>query len=132
MAENPEIIDTLSHIGLSEKEVHVYVALAELESGTAYQIALACDVKKPTVYVILEDLRKKGLVLKIPHAKKNSLRSATTECSINTDCWWCCCKRAFARKISTNYSKTKPATLLAIIECNTNYKQPGQQFHRQL
>jgi len=70
MVQNIELTHTLTHIGLTEKEAQVYLALLELESGTAYQIALECDVKKPTVYVILEDLRKKGLVLKVPHAKK--------------------------------------------------------------
>ena len=62
--------NTLEQIGLKEKEAEVYLALLSLESSTAYQIAQHCDVKKPTVYVILEELRQKGLVLKIPHAKK--------------------------------------------------------------
>ena len=60
----------LEAIGLTEKESVVYVALLSLGTGTAYRIAEECSVKKPTVYVILEDLRKKGLVLKVPHAKK--------------------------------------------------------------
>lgn len=60
----------LEGIGLASKEVRVYLALVSLGVGTAYQIAQQCDVKKPTVYVILEDLRKKGLALKVPHAKK--------------------------------------------------------------
>ncbi|HEV8666990.1 MAG TPA: helix-turn-helix domain-containing protein, partial [Candidatus Paceibacterota bacterium] len=47
-----------------------YLALLSLESSTAYEIAQHCAVKKPTVYVILEELHQKGLVLKIPHAKK--------------------------------------------------------------
>jgi len=67
---NDELTTTLRQVGLTEKEAVVYVALLSLETGTAYQIAQQCEVKKPTVYVILEDLRKKGLVLKIPHAKK--------------------------------------------------------------
>lgn len=65
-----ELARTLEDIGLTAKEVAVYLALLSLETATAYQIAQECDVKKPTVYVILEDLRKKGLVLKVPHAKK--------------------------------------------------------------
>lgn len=65
-----ELAHTLQQIGLTEKEARVYLALLSLESATAYRIAEQCDVKKPTVYVILEDLRKKGLVLKVPHAKK--------------------------------------------------------------
>lgn len=70
MAQQSELLQTLEQIGLKEKEAEVYLALLSLESSTAYRIAEHCAVKKPTVYVILEDLRKKGLVLKVPHAKK--------------------------------------------------------------
>jgi len=70
MGAQSDLIHTLEDIGLTEKEAIVYLALLSLETATAYQIAEHCEVKKPTVYVILEDLRKKGLVLKVPHAKK--------------------------------------------------------------
>jgi len=70
MEQNNELAKTLEQIGLKEKETQVYLALLSLESSTAYEIAQHCEVKRPTVYVILEDLRQKGLVLKIPHAKK--------------------------------------------------------------
>lgn len=60
----------LEQIGLTDKQARVYLALLTLETSTAYEIAQHCEVKKPTVYVILEELREKGLVLKIPHAKK--------------------------------------------------------------
>lgn len=55
---------------MSQKQARVYLALLSLESSTAYRIAEHCEVKKPTVYVVLEELRQKGLVLKVPHAKK--------------------------------------------------------------
>lgn len=70
MEQNVELLKTLEQIGLTEKEAKVYLALLSGESSTAYEVAQHCDVKKPTVYVILEDLRQKGLVLKVPHAKK--------------------------------------------------------------
>ena len=70
MSITPDVVRSLAEIGLTEKESEVYLALQSLESGTAYQIAQECEVKKPTVYVILEELRRKGLVLKVPHAKK--------------------------------------------------------------
>lgn len=66
-----DIAKNLEQIGMTDKEARVYLALLSLESSTAYEIAQHCDVKKPTVYVILEELRKKGLVLKVPHAKKS-------------------------------------------------------------
>jgi len=61
---------TLQTVGLTEKEAAVYVAVSSLQSATAYRIAERCNVKTPTVYLTLEELRKKGLVLKVPHAKK--------------------------------------------------------------
>lgn len=64
------LLNTLEEVGLAEKEASVYLALLSLQTATAYEVAQHCDVKKPTVYVILEELRKKGLVLKTPHAKK--------------------------------------------------------------
>lgn len=70
MAENSELLTTLQQANLSEKESRIYLSLLSLGSATAYKIAGHSGVKKPTVYVILEDLRKKGLVLKVPHAKK--------------------------------------------------------------
>ncbi len=70
MEQTSDLAKTLEQIGLAPKEAQVYLALLSLESCTAYEIAQHCEVKKPTVYVILEDLRQKGLVLKIPHAKK--------------------------------------------------------------
>ncbi len=70
MQKDTQLLQALTNIGLSEKEAAVYLALLSLESSTAYRIAEKCNVKKPTVYVILEDLRAKGLVLKVPHPKK--------------------------------------------------------------
>ena len=70
MANISELRHELENIGLTGKESEIYLALLSLGTGTAYRIAEHCNVKKPTVYVTLEDLRKKGLVLKVPHAKK--------------------------------------------------------------
>lgn len=63
-------IQHLMHIGLSEKEAMVYIALSELGQATAYRIAVVSGLKQATVYVILEALREKGLLLKVPHIKK--------------------------------------------------------------
>ncbi len=64
------LLRSLEEIGLSDKEARVYLALLSLESATAYRVAERCGIKRPTVYVTLDDLRKKGLALKVPHAKK--------------------------------------------------------------
>lgn len=64
------ISESLRDLGLNDKEAKVYVALLELGQVTAYAVAERCGLKRPTVYVVLDELRQKGLVLKIPHAKK--------------------------------------------------------------
>ncbi|MDO8743262.1 MAG: helix-turn-helix domain-containing protein [Candidatus Azambacteria bacterium] len=65
-----QIEDALRGLGLNNKEAAVYRALLELGQTTAYQVAEKSGLKRPTVYIVLDDLRMKGLVLKIPHAKK--------------------------------------------------------------
>lgn len=66
------LIEALRNLGLNEKEAKVYLALLQLGRGTAYSIAKHSGLKKPTTYVILEQLIKKGAVNKIP--KENILR----------------------------------------------------------
>jgi hypothetical protein len=41
-----------------------------LGQATAYAISKASGIKRPTVYVVLEELREQEAVLKIPYAKK--------------------------------------------------------------
>src|SRR3989344_606032 len=62
--------EALKNLGLNEKQVAVYVNLLQLGEATAYRIAEKSGLKRPTVYVVLEELRLKGLVLKIPYPKK--------------------------------------------------------------
>ncbi|MBI2047772.1 MAG: hypothetical protein HYT27_01400 [Parcubacteria group bacterium] len=64
------IITTLQSLGLSEKEAAIYVALVEIGEGGPGRIAIKSKVKRPTVYLLLEELRKKGLVSKIPYPNK--------------------------------------------------------------
>lgn len=64
------LIETLQNLGLNEKEAKVYLALLKKNRGSAYWIAEESGLKKPTTYVILDDLIKKGLVYKVPREKK--------------------------------------------------------------
>jgi predicted transcriptional regulator len=68
--ENETLIRSLVGLGLTDKEAAVYITALSLESATAYRIAEISKLKRPTVYVLLEELRRKGLVLKTPHPKK--------------------------------------------------------------
>lgn len=60
----------LEYFGLTDKESAVYLALLSLGSSSVTAISTTAKIKRPTTYLILEDLRKKELVLKVPHAKK--------------------------------------------------------------
>lgn len=55
-------IDELMKFGLSEKEACVYIALLELEVGTAQEIAKAAKINRSSCYVVLGSLEEKGLV----------------------------------------------------------------------
>lgn len=65
-----KVIQALMSLGLSDKEAHVYLALYKIGKGTAYEIAKESGIKRPTVYVLVEELRKRGLALMVPHSKK--------------------------------------------------------------
>jgi HTH-type transcriptional regulator, sugar sensing transcriptional regulator len=66
-----ELIQPLIDLGLSEKEAKVYLALLPLEKATAYTVAIRSGLKKPTAYVILDNLVSKGFVLKIPQKDRH-------------------------------------------------------------
>ena len=59
-------------LGLSEKEAQVYLALLELGSGTVGEIAKKANIKRPTVYVVLDELQKRGLVSKMLEGAKST------------------------------------------------------------
>ncbi len=52
---------TLQKYGLNEKQASVYLALLELGSAPASQIATKANLKRPTTYVILNELKEQGL-----------------------------------------------------------------------
>ncbi len=64
-----ELIQSLKNLGLNEKEARVYIALLQTGQSTAYRVAKHSGLKKPTAYVILDDLIDKGIVSKVPRAK---------------------------------------------------------------
>jgi sugar-specific transcriptional regulator TrmB len=60
----------LQAVGLQEKEAKVYLATLELGKGTAQQIAQKSGLKRPTTYVIVEELMQQGLVSSYYEGKK--------------------------------------------------------------
>jgi sugar-specific transcriptional regulator TrmB len=69
-----DLIQSLKNLGLNEKEAKVYVALLQCPGATAYLIARHSGLKRPTTYVVLEDLIDKGVVTKIPRAKSRNIQ----------------------------------------------------------
>ncbi|MDA8596980.1 hypothetical protein N9L26_01445 [Candidatus Pacebacteria bacterium] len=58
-----KIKEFLQSIGLNDKEAAVYIGCLMQGEGTVLEIAKQAKVKRPTAYLILEDLMKRGLVL---------------------------------------------------------------------
>jgi sugar-specific transcriptional regulator TrmB len=73
-----EILDTLKFVGLNEKEGSVYLALLELGTADVSEIAKKSGIKRPTCYLVLDDLRSKGLVSQVP-AKINLFTAESPE-----------------------------------------------------
>ncbi|HEY4479592.1 MAG: hypothetical protein A3H69_01505 [Candidatus Sungbacteria bacterium RIFCSPLOWO2_02_FULL_47_9] len=65
-----KIEEGLKNLGLAEKEAKVYIALVQLGRGSAQSVADESGIKRPTAYVILENLIDKGMAVKIPRARK--------------------------------------------------------------
>ena len=64
------LLDVLKEIGLSDKEAQVYLTLLELNESLPSTISRKSGIKRPTVYVILEQLKERGIV---SHFKKGKL-----------------------------------------------------------
>lgn len=59
---NEVLIRNLTEFGLSDKEARIYLALLELEIATAFDTAKHAGINRSSTYVVLESLKKKGLV----------------------------------------------------------------------
>lgn len=73
------MLEELKKMGLSENEAKVYLALLELGSSTAQQIAQKAQVNRATTYVQVESLMKMGLVTSFDKGKKTFLRAEDPE-----------------------------------------------------
>jgi HTH-type transcriptional regulator, sugar sensing transcriptional regulator len=56
--------ETLENLGMHEKKAEVYLACLELGQATAYLIAKKVGLKRPTVYDIVSQLMREGLLHK--------------------------------------------------------------------
>jgi sugar-specific transcriptional regulator TrmB len=65
-----DTLQTLKHLGLSEKQAEVYLALLELGESPMTSIAREANLKRPTVYLIIDELILLGLCSEIVKGKK--------------------------------------------------------------
>ena len=54
-----ELIEVLNKTGLHEKEAKVYLALLELGTADVSDIAAKAGVKRPTSYLVLDELKER-------------------------------------------------------------------------
>jgi|SRR6185295_6857044 len=69
------VLSTLENIGLSEKEAKIYLALLKLQEALPSAISRHANVKRPTAYVILAELQRKGLVSRFMRKKTTYFRA---------------------------------------------------------
>lgn len=78
-----EIQAVLEQSGLHEKQANVYLAVLELGTASVQAIARKAEMKRPTTYLILDELEQKGLVSLVP--QKKALYTAESPEKLITD-----------------------------------------------
>lgn len=68
--EKEQLQQDLERIGLLEKEAKIYLASLHLGSATAQQIAARAVISRPSTYIMIESLLKKGLLSIVEKEKK--------------------------------------------------------------
>jgi sugar-specific transcriptional regulator TrmB len=74
-----ELQEVLKNIGLDEKETATYMAVLELGTASVYSIAKKAELKRPSVYRILDQLKQRGLVATVPRIKKQLYTAESPE-----------------------------------------------------
>ena len=73
------LVSGLTNLGLNEKQAQVYLALLKLGRGSAYAVSEESGLKKPTTYVILDELVEKGAAHRIPRVAKRLYKPVPPE-----------------------------------------------------
>lgn len=69
----------LKEIGLSEKEARVYLSALQMGPAAVQQIAKHAGVNRPTTYVMIESLTKRGLMSSFEKGKKRYFNAEPPE-----------------------------------------------------
>lgn len=74
---------TLQDIGYTDKEIRIYIKALELGEFTISSISHESGVKRPTCYLIIDELIKKGLITSVPRGRKTLYHAEPAEMIIN-------------------------------------------------
>lgn len=74
-----EFQELIESLGFSKKEASVYLALLKRGAISAYGVAVASGLKRPTAYVILDELVHKGAAILVPRTTKKLYRAVPPE-----------------------------------------------------
>ena len=66
----------LENLGLNQKEARVYLAALELGETTIQEVARRADLKRASLYPIVNNLISQKLIYQIVRGKKNKLVAA--------------------------------------------------------
>lgn len=66
-----DLIDQLSFLDFAEDEVMVYVSVLEIGTASVLQIAQKLNIPRTTIYMWVEQLKKKGLLKQVEIGKKS-------------------------------------------------------------
>lgn len=66
----PELINSVSELGLTKQEAAVYVAALETGFSSISDIAKKAGIKRPTTYYVVDELIKKNLISRAPKGKR--------------------------------------------------------------
>lgn len=79
-----ELLKTLNQIGLTEHQAKVYLSCLQLGVGSVLHIAKGAELKRPTVYLLLDELEAIGLVSQIKKGKKTLYQAGSPDEIIST------------------------------------------------
>lgn len=74
-----DTIKSLNKLGLTQNQSKVYVACLQTGIGSVLNISKTAGLKRPTVYLLLDELETLGLVSKIKKGKKNLYKAESPE-----------------------------------------------------
>lgn len=74
-----DLSNTLQSLGFSENQSRIYLAALQLGEDSVLHIAKHADVKRPTAYLLLDDLQRMGLVSQVKRGKKTLYRAESPD-----------------------------------------------------